>query len=595
RFRPHGLQFDEDVDIELQAEKKRPEVKVVKLSDERDPTWEVVGKKRPDSNQIVAVKVRSFSIYALVYDPEGVLPDLGPVEPSGTGGGSGLGGESGTGGNGGTIGLPNGYFDNGTWRGFGELILSGGATGTSDLDSKSAPHCISGTTESTGDSWAELSYHLQESKAGGDNKAVPGLASGLEFDLSTNPERIVRVMLYAGTVGFCYETYVSGTTIYAPYAEFFTDCNSEGGAVYEGQNLDRIAFQIPSRGAPASDPYGLCVERFADSNGLQPGYMEGQKFYGYTGVNIAGQTDVTSTSFTDTFPAYCIDGTMGAGAGNMTQFILTVNQSRANEAAVPVVPTEAGLLVSFSAEDSLKRYAFIGGPSGDWCAPLLDNYSVIPWAEFRQFCDGTGAGYAMQPLDAVWIYVPTRGQVEPIHYCVDELDQATLTHVGYWSFGSQFSGYASLIKSDLATAISSVNRASGAGSQCARGSLPIVGDASEFARIQSTVSETTEHVASVFNPIGTGLIFDYDDHLGSTPLTAYLIDDSGVTFCASVSTSGAPIQYSQFNTGCGTGPGTPYSGSSIASVGLGVIADSSVALAFDYCLWGVNEQPVMPQ
>lgn len=94
---PHGLEFNEPVEVSLSYKgSSATSLAVGRLDDEDDETWEADDGPR-FSNGKATFAIGTFSVYAVVEDPEGGLSG----DASGTGGTGGTNGTGGTGGTGG--------------------------------------------------------------------------------------------------------------------------------------------------------------------------------------------------------------------------------------------------------------------------------------------------------------------------------------------------------------------------------------------------------------------------------------------------------------------------------------------------------------
>jgi hypothetical protein len=224
KFTPHGLTFDEPVDVTLDytpPEDEELPLVAMKLDNDQDPTWEVVPSAKFESGES-NFQINGFSYYCVFSDPNGVADELYPADDLGTGGsangsggdGSGGEGDGGTGGapNGGTAGgggTPNGgggsgggsggevavggqsgggvggmggqggsggvggtggsSFSNGylwtpTIHGFASLGYGPGATLDSNVSSAPTPNCIWGETSAASDSYALLGYKINQAE-----------------------------------------------------------------------------------------------------------------------------------------------------------------------------------------------------------------------------------------------------------------------------------------------------------------------------------------------------------------------------------------------------------------------------------------------
>lgn len=225
KFTPHGLTFDQPVDVALNYTPPRDEdtpLVTMKLDNDQDPTWEVVPGAKFESGE-ATFQITGFSYYCVFYDPNGVAGELYPAQDLGSGGssngsgGEGSGGEGaggapnggtsagggapsggGSGGSGGEIavgGQPsggvggdggqsaggsggvggsgggsggssasNGYLRTPTIHGYGQYGYGPGATATSDVSSSPTPNCVWGDTSAASDSYALLGYKINQAE-----------------------------------------------------------------------------------------------------------------------------------------------------------------------------------------------------------------------------------------------------------------------------------------------------------------------------------------------------------------------------------------------------------------------------------------------
>jgi hypothetical protein len=594
RFRPHGLTFETPVDVEMAVKKKTATQKAVKLANESDETWEVATKVKVSDAKLAAFKTKSFSIYLIVDDPDGILPDSGEIDPNlGSGGASGSGGATGGGGTGGTgtggaVNLPNGYFDNGVWHGFGNLTLAGLTSGSSDLNAKPAPNCFSGKTDVDIAGYAELSYHLNESPAKpGTIQAMAPAHDGLLIDTTGTSSRLFRVVLRSSSDSWC--AYLPGEgSQFLPYASFQQDCAGEKGEYYAGQALDSVGLNVASTGEAGID-YGACFNSFSDATTPPNGYMQSAHFQGYTNASTSGATVVSTDNDSKSSPPYCVTGYVGATPGDMALLAANLSQSRVGETPLAIVPTGNSLLVESSFSGNLASYVVIGDGTNSWCALSLGGSEAIPWDEFTVNCDGSGGTYALEPIVYAFLYAPSVGVQEDIGMCLSSFDSTTLDHAGYWTSGS-FAGYGRLEATSGASAVSTLTRHD-TGPYCTHGTVPAAASASESAAMLFTVAETTDHTVSAFPKDGDGLSFNYSGI--AAPYYGVIVDDVGQHYCAEIS-NGVPVTYDMFTSDCGAGGGTAYTGSPIVSVGITVLADSSVPIDYDYCLDSVDIYRILP-
>src|SRR5688572_16273139 len=137
KFTPHGLTFDQPVDVELSYPPPDDEdtpVVAMKLDNDQDMTWEIIPGASFESGT-ASFKIDGFSYYACFEDPDGLAEMLYGPGGEGTGGagsgGAGTGGEgSGGEGSGGEGTGGEGTGATGGAGGTGGVGGSGGAGGT---------------------------------------------------------------------------------------------------------------------------------------------------------------------------------------------------------------------------------------------------------------------------------------------------------------------------------------------------------------------------------------------------------------------------------------------------------------------------------
>ncbi|HSC87954.1 MAG TPA: hypothetical protein VLC09_11810 [Polyangiaceae bacterium] len=569
RLQPHGLQFEQPVEVEIGVSKLTTRQVAIKLAKEDDDTWESVQKVKPGADKVAKLTVKSFSLYAIADDPDSVLPDTGPIEV-----------------------LPNGYYVSNDWHGFGSTATSGAATVTSDVAEQSSfPHCFSGAAGNTYGDYAELNYTLQESTAGGDNVAVVPTQDGLMIDTTSTASQL-KAVLHSATQSWCAWIANNGRQ-FIPYENFNSDCLTGEGQQYAMEPLESIGIRALSDGETSS-AYDVCFYGFSDSALPAYGYLEGTNTKGYGYVGISGLNTAIGDNLSSAFePPYCINGNLGADAGSSASLGFNLNEALGQPTPASIVLPGDGLLLETSTTDSFQKFVLIGNGTSTWCTPLFGGAEFVPWADLRTNCDGTGAVYGGEAVTFGEVRQETTGGTDLVGFCVSRFDSGVLANPGYVTF-DEFHGYGTTSATVNNAAIASNVTRQKADDYCAQGTIWPAAPGIAYASMTFNVAETVNHTLSTYTPQRNGITFEYTESVDG-PLYAELFDDAGTRYCAELPGSGTTFFYSYFDSGCGSGAGSSYAGTPIRSLGITVMSDGESTIPYDYCLTNIVETEIIPQ
>lgn len=179
---------------------------------------------------------------------------------------------------------PGGYFRSGTWNGYAftaTAVAGTTITPTSfEMLPAGEPFCVSGSVA------ADLAYggvsllgfNLNQAQQAAQGETEPAVGTvvptgtGLAVAFTKTVPSTVRIQIQGPTGEtnandrWCYEIPGNAGPIFAPYAEFNTECWTGGmGTDYAGQPLTAVLFSVPGDDTAAT-PYGYCIDGFADGN-----------------------------------------------------------------------------------------------------------------------------------------------------------------------------------------------------------------------------------------------------------------------------------------------------------------------------------------
>lgn len=504
-FEPHGLVFDEPVEVSLDYRGGASQRLVVaKLDDEEDETWSADADAE-FRNGKATFTITSFSIWAVLDDPEGAfvttgsggssgdgsgaggsnpstggqstLPSGGGGQSSGDGGQSGgSGGQSGgtggqpTGGSGGQSGgsggqgeIPPGdfgYFDTGTLSGFAHDEAFGGATITSDVASHAGfPFCASGTVPATPPTArAGIRFDLGVPLEGGPQVDHVPVHDGIAFGFQSDSAENLVVRLVTDSVEYCTGILGPGGSfsMFLPWS-LFGQCG--GGDPYDGVTpIRHIGVEVLANGESAID-FSYCVDLIDDVLGPLPGYFQSSTFAGFSSEYAVGSGSISSNAASALVgEPRCASGSVGPDSDDASGFGLAFQLNQSRQGVVDTyVPSAGG--IDFDNFDFLGngglRAAVEDGEGGRWCAPFPQSepFAFIPWSAFRSDCSlgGGGTPYPLTPLERLIIDLPAASSGEfPFDFCLFDFFDVPTPRIAY-HVSDTFQGYVTAQTTGTAT------------------------------------------------------------------------------------------------------------------------------------------------
>lgn len=190
--------------------------------------------------------------------------------------------KGGTPGSGGTVAGDQpitGYFESGTWKGFGwtdtfgtgNTIAPEDFTGTTDW-----PMCAKGTVKaaSDGSNGAMLGWSVNQAKEEGSPiQTVTPTKDGIIVNIKVNTAAALRLQIQGPNGGddesqrWCTEIgSAGGENIFVPYDAFNSQCWPGGdGVPYNGEPIAQVIVQVPSSTADVN--FDFCVNSIAEGDG----------------------------------------------------------------------------------------------------------------------------------------------------------------------------------------------------------------------------------------------------------------------------------------------------------------------------------------
>jgi len=475
KFTPHGLSFDQPVDVSLKyppPEDEATPVVAMKLENDQDTTWEFVPDGKFESGT-ASFKIDSFSIYACFEDPENVAEMLYAPEGGGTGGagsggetaagGSSAGGSSaggsgggtaggggapsggaggsggasggsasgGGGGSGGGTGI-NGYLDTPTFQGFGAYEPGPSATIDGDLYTSPGPNCATGTVGANSDSYASLVYFANQGTDAVDLGPILMPEGGLHVQLTgASYSSVYHLVELRGDSGAWCAPLIGETSSvqFIPWEDFdANNCpNNPPVDPFDpvADTIRHVAITVTSTGeVPGSFDY--CLGEL--TAGLPNGYMNGPSWSGYGFVeyfySYPSSTDLGDGPFPN-----CIVGSTAANTLDYAGLGYYLDQTTGGTGPNPVTVQEAGLevdvLMSISPRDVEVR---LRGINADYCESLPaagTGTFYVPWGDFID-CDGTAPFVpGNEQVEAISVNVLSSGVTDPYDLCVERLEATT--------------------------------------------------------------------------------------------------------------------------------------------------------------------------
>ena len=211
---------------------------------------------------------------------------------AGTSFNAGLGGSApaaGGGAGGAPVGEPpgapaGGYFRSGAWNGYAFTATNITGTTIAPATFETLPpgeaFCVSGSVAADPDyaGVSLLGFNLNQAQLAAEGETEPAVGTivptgtGIAVSFTKTVPSTLRIQIQGPTGEtnandrWCYEVPGNAGPIFAPYAEFNTECWQGGmGTDYAGQPLAAVLFTVPgSNMNPTS--YGYCIDGFADGN-----------------------------------------------------------------------------------------------------------------------------------------------------------------------------------------------------------------------------------------------------------------------------------------------------------------------------------------
>jgi hypothetical protein len=184
---------------------------------------------------------------------------------------------------GGTSGVDagGGYFESGAWHGYvwaspGEVAGTTIAPDDFTMHPDGDPYCVAGSVGPDPDygGVALLGFNVNQA-AGADAimDAVPtGTGIAVNFNKSIGSTLRIQIQGVNGETDandrWCYEIADAAGPVFAPYADFNTECWTGGmGTAYANQPISAVVFLVPGDDMDAV-AYDYCVDGFADGNSV---------------------------------------------------------------------------------------------------------------------------------------------------------------------------------------------------------------------------------------------------------------------------------------------------------------------------------------
>lgn len=177
-----------------------------------------------------------------------------------------------------------GYFRSGAWNGYAFTATSIAGTTIAPTTFETLPpgdpFCVSGSVAADPDfaGVSLLGFNLSQAQLAAEGETEPAVGSivptgtGIAVSFTKTVPSTLRIQIQGPTGEtneddrWCYEIPGNAGPIFAPYAEFNTQCWPGGmGTDYAGQPLTAVLFTVPGGDLNAT-AYGYCIDGFADGN-----------------------------------------------------------------------------------------------------------------------------------------------------------------------------------------------------------------------------------------------------------------------------------------------------------------------------------------